>query len=463
MSNPAEQPTNAGRPPSAPDISPIRRLIAQVRRLLRSSWVATGLGITLALLFGVLVAAALLDLVMPLPVPLRLLALLAVVIPSAIACWSGMIRPLFRRMSPVRVARVIEPHLPKIHNRLVSVVDLDQPQARDKFSGAFHQRLVRETLERIKSFAPSRVINFQTLRRAVVAAVLAVGAFAGAFALFSDRLPTAVARIFQPFADIPPATGVTFDVEPKNTKSLRGDPIELAARVTKGRPEGLRAEVRLLTSGQTLWHDLDAPRAAGTAPTPAPAGAADAELAAEGDETAAAPRHSITLAGIEESFEYRIHGGGTWSPKYRVEMLDRPRIVDVQSALHYPQYMGIAEPRVNPPLQLDVTGPEESQVEVRVATAGDVSEGQIELLDARVQQVEVADRVERVWFAEALPDGANPEGVWEWDLRLLARPAHTDPAAAGLHRHLFQNVHKPFALKAGESLFAMVYVVPGQV
>ena len=463
MSNPAEQPLHAGSPPSAPDISPIRRLIAQVRRLLRSSWVATGLGITLALLFGVLVAAALLDLVMPLPVPLRLLALLAVVIPAAIACWSGVIRPLFRRMSPVRVARVIEPHLPKIHNRLVSVVDLDQPQAREKFSGAFHQRLVRETLERIKSFAPSRVINFQTLRRAAVAALLAVGAFAGAFALFSDRLPTAVARIFQPFADIPPATGVTFDVEPKNTKSLRGDPIELAARVTKGEPEGLRAEVRLLTSGQTIWHDLEAPRAAANAPATGAGPVADGDEETEGAATAAGPRHSITLAGIDESFEYRIHGGGTWSPKYRVEMLDRPRIVDVQSALHYPQYMGIAEPRVNPPLQLDVTGPEESQVEVRVATAGDVSEGQIELLDARVQQVEVAERVERVWFAEALPDGANPEGVWEWDLRLLARPAHTDPAAAGLHRHLFQNVHKPFALKAGESLFAMVYVVPGQV
>jgi len=468
MSYPAEQPQPSGTSSPAPDISPIRRLIAQVRRLLRSSWVATGLGITVSLLFGVLVAAALLDLVIPLAVPLRLAALLAVVVPSAIAFWSGVVRPLFRRLSPVRVARVIEPHLPKIHNRLVSVVDLDQPQAQNKYSGAFHNRLVRETLERIKSFRPGSVVNLTNLRRAAVAAVLAVAAFGAAFTAFSDRLPTALARIFQPFADIPPATGVTFDVEPQNTKSLRGDPIELAARVTRGNPEGLRAEVRLLTSGRTLWHDLEAPRSSGAAvPSAEAAGGqaqADPEEGGAGELAApSGPRHSLTLTGIDESFEYRIHGGGTWSPKYRVEMLDRPQIVDVQSALHYPEYMGIAEPRVNPPLQLDVTGPEASQVEVRVATAGDVYEGQIELLDAHIQQVEVADRVERVWFAEALPDGANPEGVWEWDLRLLARPAHTDPAATGLHRHLFQNVHKPFALKAGESLFAMVYVVPGQV
>ncbi|MFN8856207.1 MAG: hypothetical protein ACK50P_11620, partial [Planctomycetaceae bacterium] len=51
---------------SPPDLSPIRRLIGQVRHLLRTSWVATGLGLTLALGVGFLVAVSLLDLALPL-------------------------------------------------------------------------------------------------------------------------------------------------------------------------------------------------------------------------------------------------------------------------------------------------------------------------------------------------------------------------------------------------------------
>ncbi|MCY2968235.1 MAG: hypothetical protein NT069_32165 [Planctomycetota bacterium] len=45
----------------------------------------------------------------------------------------------------------------------------------------------------------------------------------------------------------------------------------------------------------------------------------------------------------------------------------------------------------------------------------------------------------------------------------MARNAHTDPANAGLHRHLFHNAAKGLNVKPGENLFAYVYVVPDQV
>ena len=42
----------------------------------------------------------------------------------------------------------------------------------------------------------------------------AIAAFAVTLFLFSDRMPTAMARVFAPFADIPPASGVVYTVQP---------------------------------------------------------------------------------------------------------------------------------------------------------------------------------------------------------------------------------------------------------
>src|SRR5438105_2902894 len=96
-----------------PDARPLHRLIRHTRRLLRSSWVATGAGLTLGLLLGALVSLTALDLVAPvkpltwtvfqhvIPVDslLRLMALLVIVVPASWAFIAGVIRPLCRRLA----------------------------------------------------------------------------------------------------------------------------------------------------------------------------------------------------------------------------------------------------------------------------------------------------------------------------------------------------------------------------
>ena len=51
----------------------------------------------------------------------------------------------------------------------------------------------------------------------------AVGAFVLAFGVLPEAMSSAMARIFRPFADIAPATGVKFAVKPGNAKALRGE------------------------------------------------------------------------------------------------------------------------------------------------------------------------------------------------------------------------------------------------
>jgi hypothetical protein len=424
-------------PDGPPDITPIRRLIRKTLHLLRSSWVATGTGLTIGLGLGTLVALALLDLATPLWSSFRLVALIAIVVPTVWAFAVGIVRPLFRRLRPVQVARKIETHIPGIHNRLVSCIDLDTSDKKERFSPEFHRRLVSEALDRIKGFHPRTVVDLRSLRRAGLFAGLSVLAFALALGLFSDRLPTALARIFSPLADIPPASGVVYTVEPGDAKALRGDDITFTVRVTKGDPEKLQLELTpdVAAKSKLLRYDLlkDEP---GT--------------------------WKFTLSGFEKSFNYRVRGGGTWTRKNRITMVDRPNLIGLHTVLHYPEYMGMPEPRVGPPQTADVTGPEGSLVEVVASVDGDVSEGEIQLFKSRSKQIEVLDRPERIWFQERLPLGAAAGGRWDWDLKLLARPAHTEPPAAGMHGHQFSNAAVPFPVRKGENLFAMVYINPDQ-
>ncbi len=434
----------------AKQTSKIHRLIASTRRWLRSTWVATGLAVSLGLFVAVLVGVVLLDLASPLWPALRLAGLLLVVLPTAWAFLVGVVKPLIRRLTQVMVARRIEQELPGIHNRLVSCVDLSRNGQRLQ-SRSFHHRLVSEAFERIRDFRLRRVLDLLSLRRASAFAFCSVAALVVAFLLFSDRLPTAVARIFQPFADIPPVSNVLYEVlvnhqaEPGDCDVLRGEDVDFQVVMKKGEvdppgsPDSLRLDIATVDAEgrhKRLNYSLPEVRDAQT---------------------------TFKLTGMQHSFTYRVRGGGTWSKQYRVTMLDRPKIIGIQTALHYPKYMRLPEPKLSPPQSRDVTGPRDSTVEVTVDVQGDASEGEIELLEQRVSTVEAQDRRERVWFTADMPSGAKPQGDWQIDEQLIGSRGHTNPPTAAVHLHGFESAPMPFQLLAGESLFAYVYLDPNQM
>ena len=420
----------------APDTKPIFGLIRRVRQWLRGSWMATGLALSLTLYLSTLLALACLDLLSPLWPTMRLVALLLVVIPSGWAFIAGVLRPLVRRMSDAHVARRIERQLPGVHNRLVSCVDIAADKRPKGFSPEFYRKLVAEAIERIRNFRAASVVDRRNLRRAGTACGVCVAIFVLCWVLLADRLPTAMARIFHPFADIPPATGVLFEVQPGSTQVLRGDDIDFNVVVTKGEPQEFRLELLPADDGASIWHELAAPKAGRP--------------------------WRLTLHGMEHSFAYRVHGGGTWSKKYEIELVDRPQIVEAKAVLHYPEYLQLGAEGIVPQPTLEVTGPETSEVEVQIASAGDVAEAEIQLLEVDFKAVASADRQERVWFEDKVPEAAVSEGNWQWEPNREGRVAHTEPPAAGVHSHVFHTARVGFRVEPDEWLFAWVYLPPEQ-
>ena len=434
-----------------PDTSPVDRLIQTTRRWLRSTWVTTGAGLTIGLLLTTLVAVALADLALTLWPSMRLVGMLLIVIPTSVALIVGVIRPLFRGLNRVLVARRIEREIPGIHNRLVSCVDFTDNDAGEFHSMAFHRRLVNEAVERIRDFRLQKVIDMVSLRRSGIFSAVGLIAILLTFTVFSNRLSTAVARIFQPFADIPPASGVLYDVllddqqQPGDYETLRGERVDFRVVLRQGEVDPPGGDDPLRLEVHTVDED-GAPK----------------QLRYEFGKLQD-KKTSFQLTGMQESFTYRVYGGGTWTKEMKVTMLDRPRIVGLQTVLHYPEYMNIREPRYGAPQTVDVTGPKESTVEILLDVEGDPTEGEIQLLQMQTKTVDVLNRPPRKWFGDQMPSGAAADGKWEFDEKLIGAKGHTDAANKAVHAHGFHGAPIGFEVLPGESLFADVYLVPDQV
>ncbi|HTU21161.1 MAG TPA: hypothetical protein VMG10_24115 [Gemmataceae bacterium] len=440
-------------PVALPDSRPIYRLIRRTRHLLRSSWVATGLGLSIGLGLCTLVVLTLIDLTVPLrpitwtvggrvvPVAswLRLLALLLVVVPAGWAFFVGVVRPLFRRLAAVQVARRIESHIPGIHNRLVSCIDLEKKGTRTDVSPVFYRRLLTEALDRIRGVRPGMVLDYLSLRRAMLFALAASLSFGLLWCLFSDRAARAMARIFQPFADLPPISHVAYTVEPGDADVLREEPIAFAVRTTsEADPEEMRLELYndagLPPHKYELNRDKDDPKL----------WAITVDGTSLGD-------------GYENGFRYRVYGGDTWSIQHTIHLVERPVLVSVGSAVYYPKYMGIPEAHPTPPQATEVTGPEGGEFEVRVEARGQVADGDIQMLRPAIRAIPRQEQEERVWFEDKAPFGAATEGTWSWERR-EGRIAHTEPAAVGTHRHWFQGAPSGHGVGNNDILFAYVFI-----
>src|SRR5262249_7039013 len=235
-------------------------------------------------------------------------------------------------------------------------IDLEKRGTAAGASPAFLRRLLSEALERIKGFRPRAVLDLASLRRAGLFAAGAAGAFVLAWALFSERMPTALARIFHPLADIPPASGVAYTVEPGTDEVLRDEEITFTAHITRGEPSALRLEL-YGTRGRRKSHDLRPDR-----------------------QEPGVWRVSLDGAtlgtGYEEGFSYRVYGGRTWSKKHTIRLIDRPVIAGVERAVYFPKYMRIPDRHPVPADAVEVTGPEGGEVEVvvqgRNASAGEI-------------------------------------------------------------------------------------------
>ncbi|HEX3149024.1 MAG TPA: hypothetical protein VHR66_13165 [Gemmataceae bacterium] len=369
-------------PRVAPDIGPILALVRKTRLLLRSTWGSIGAGLTLGLAFLTLAMVAAADMLVPLVGPwLRLTGLVLFIVPTVVVfLWKGIL-PLARRLRNIEVARTIESKIPGMHSRLVSCMDLADREK--EVSRAFYRKLVNESLERIGKYRVTSVVDFRAVRQALLAAVIGIGLFTLMWLAFGIQLTTALSRVFNPFADLPPASDVALSVEPGTTRVLTGEDVSFVAYTTnrshgtyasRSEPETLTIE--LTGNNATVKYPLEK----------GPDGAWRRTL-----------RGLSAEKGFEHGFTYRVFGGRTWTRQNRIDWAERPVIVETAVRLHFPDYMAIPGPRPSSPKERDVIGPAGSKVEVSIEVEGDVAAGDIQLLETGMMRYPLHQVDDHTW------------------------------------------------------------------
>jgi len=382
------------------------QLVRHTRSRLRRNSVLTGVAMTVAIVVGCLVLMAAIDMALPMPVALRV-ALASVLAAVVLVCFALLV--LWPAVRPIRsnaVASRIERTVPRMHNRLITVLEMG---AIDGRQDTFLDRLIQQTAERLAGFRIEQVAPPRHLRRASTAAAAVVTVAVLMLVGFPERMPTAIARIVQPTAPIPPVSWVKLTADPGDTDVLQGDPLTVRAVVDRGDPE--RIDIRLRpVGGKWTTYRMDRDMLG---------------------------RFSYRMSAVETSYEYQLLGGGTWTPPHRIRAVRRPIVEDVDLAVRFPQYMRRPEPR---PVDNDagrVTAPVGGHVIFRAGVLHDPVEGRIEtfrrITETRTKEVES----EVVWFEDDVPDDAVVEGTWRWV---------TSPVYSGERAHTFDWSGEPYGL-----------------
>ena len=128
----------------------LERLVRSTRSRLRRNAVLVGLGLLIIAGVGGLSAGAVLDMLIPFPVWLRIgvglvLLFLAATTFALLVAW-----PAIRPMGLEHIAYLIERVVGKMHNSLVTVIDLRRRrQIRKERIQPLEDRLIRQTAERL--------------------------------------------------------------------------------------------------------------------------------------------------------------------------------------------------------------------------------------------------------------------------------------------------------------------------
>jgi hypothetical protein len=408
-------------------------LVRGARRRLRWSWVGAGAGLLVGFSLLTILAAAGLDLVFVLPDFARWIAFLAAVGVASSVLVRRVLRPLFARLPLFGVALRIERQLPGMHNRLVTALDManaDRPPESEPFFGV----VVRQAADRLEGYRPGAIVDRESLRKSALWAGAPLALGLGAWLAAPEFTGTAVARVLQPWADIPPASFLKIAVEPGDAGVLLGDPASIVARIDGGAVDEIR--VKFTTAAGEVR----------TVPV----------RAAEG----AGGTFTYAIDKFEEPLRYRVYAGRTWSKEHQLRVVERPLLEKVALTLAPPAYLGKLPAKEISADERTLLALPGSDLGVQATTRGEVSSAWLARRDEEFLSRWTADyRNVRWWMEDEPPAGSWAYGSWNWDWSHKFRRTHFEPANVGESRHGV-GFQQPLPVRSDDVLFTHVFLDP---
>ena len=328
-----------------PILDKLQSMIRRVRRLLFIRGLFATLAVALVSLLAIMAVDAAITLF---STTARWVLSLAALAATLTAAWWFLVRPLSRRFTLTRMARILEIRHPELQERISTAVELLSSNDPDSIRGS--EELISavvdsavvdvETVDPRTEFKPARAKKF------VLAAGICVSVILLLLAIWPTQSWTLLARAIAPFLDIGNAYADTIQVDPGNIRVAKGDPVTIEVSVKHKRLK--RAEIRRqLPDGSEAVERMSL-------------------IAEEADGT---KRFSLTFPSVEEDFNYRVRAGAALSQYFDVTTVEPPAVENITIRYDFPAYTGLT-----PVEGLTETGEIRAVAHTRVSISADLKE-----------------------------------------------------------------------------------------
>ena len=303
--------------------------ILDARRVWKRSFFWTGFAIVLTGVIALLVGEAIVDWLMPLPSAVRIALLAIGVGVIGYLLYKYLVQPLRASLTLRDVALNVEGNHPNLEDRLVSAIEFGNRESADPIEAHMLQRLLEDTIERVKGINFKATIDHSRTRKHVGIAALVVVGCSILSLLFPTEIHTSLLRVLVPWERTDPILTTKLAVEPGNARILRGKSLPIHVTVT-----GKSAEKAVLT-----YRDIGAQQ-----PSTSEVKKDDQQpktminmLQNPDDKRGFA----YEIFNIDADMEYYVVANEAISERYTVEVFEMPKVTEISVAYTYPDYTGL--------------------------------------------------------------------------------------------------------------------------
>ena len=303
--------------------------ISGARRVWKRSLFWTGFAIVLTGVIALLVGEAMVDWLMPLPSAIRLALLGVGAGVIGYLLYKYLVQPLRASLTLRDVALNVERNHPDLEDRLVSAIEFGNRESTDPIEAHMLQRLLEDTVERVKGINFKATIDHsQTRKHVSIAALVVVGCVILSL-LFPTEIHTSLLRVLVPWEKTDPILTTRLAVEPGNARILRGKSLPIHVTVT-----GKSAEKVVLTYGDIGAQQLSASEVEKNQQQPKTV----INMLRNPDDKRG---FAYEIFNIDADMEYAVVANEATSERYTVEVFEMPKVTEISIAYTYPDYTGL--------------------------------------------------------------------------------------------------------------------------
>lgn len=305
-----------------PILDKLQSMIRRVRRLLFIRGLFATLAVALVCLLAIMAVDATITLF---STTARWVLSLAALGATLAAGWWFLVRPLSRRFTLTKMARILEVRHPELQERISTAVELLASEDPDSIRGSQEliSAVVDSAVDDVATVDPKTEFRPARSRKFMLATAIATGIILLLLAIWPKQTFTLFARALAPFLDIGNAYADTLVVDPGDLRVAKGEPVTIRVSVKHKRIK--RAELRrLMPDGKDSVERMNL-------------------VAEDPDGT---KHFTITFPAVEEDFDYRVRAGAALSEYFDVTTVEAPAVETLALRYDFPEYTGLPDAEV---------------------------------------------------------------------------------------------------------------------